>query len=108
MSGDERSVPFSSPVSVQISSRLAVRSLLYFSMSFMLSCKFYSCRDVVTVQLANLLKMRIISQHVMEAPAVFQDSVIFCIFEPQMLLLHSGKAAPKVPEEDRINDGLKL
>ena len=44
----------------------------------------------------------------MEAPAIFQDSVIFCIFEPQMLLLHSGEEAPKVPEEDRINDGLKL
>ena len=52
--------------------------------------------------------MRIISQHVMEAPAVFQDSAIFCIFELQILLLHSGKEAPKVPEEDRINDGLKL
>ena len=52
--------------------------------------------------------MRIIYQHVMEVPAIFQDSVIFCIFEPQMLLLHSGKEAPKVPEEDRINDGLKL
>lgn len=52
--------------------------------------------------------MRIISQHVMEAPAIFQDSAIFCIFEPQMLLLHSGKEAPKVLEEDRINDGLKL
>ena len=108
MSGAERSVPFSSPVSVQISSRLAVRSLLYFSMSFILLCKFYRCHDAVTVQSANLLKMRIIYQHVMEVPAIFQDSVIFCIFEPQMLLLHSGKAAPKVSEEDRINDGLKL
>lgn len=64
--------------------------------------------DEATVQIANLLKMRIIYQHVMEVPAIFQDSVIFCIFEPQMLLLHSGKAAPKVLEEDRINDGLKL
>lgn len=34
--------------------------------------------------------------------------MIFSIFESRKILMSAGKAAPKVPEEDRINDGLKL
>ena len=34
--------------------------------------------------------------------------MIFSIFESRKILMPAGKEAPKVPEEDRINDGLKL